>query len=822
MPAVTEEAAPTIIARTQQVGGGELYSARYSSRSQVRVHRLELGNSKLCGGAGSSSLGDLGGAASAAPKPWESRSHVHVNGRSRVRKRTYIRAMRRLRRHGQARYKGKILHDTGTVVDSSATEPESGDGNDRSVFFTWNCSGLSPEVLAELLVWATDTRASFFVLQETHWGFTSDWSSDGWHFIHSAAKQPKTGGVLIALRADLLHKDSIRWSELVPGRLLQVRCMHGKQALDILVIYQQVKIRGDAAAVKANLERRDVVWRALEKVLRSLPCRSYVGLAGDFNTSLGRRAPLTGSSSVDTETLDAYKQESKSVGNMLISMGLVALNTFGRRSYTYIHPRSSSLIDYILVRRPAADARARRSCAVKSPMASWRTVGHRPVIASLRLDWRPWKWKAARETRATSSQISGRNLELSALGSRVPQVGFVAPKVERPTGLLRASWEAKRRYQDSATGTLRMVFVKMRLFAAFMKAQRAMRKAARSSKRNRLMRVLEDAEEAASKGDARALHRCVKFLSNPRSNARIRLRGDHGEIITGEEECYRLTEYAKQLFTGESVGSVPLERFDPELFSVDRWQRALLLLRSGKAVPQGEPAIASWKLDAQGASATLSKISVACLCCDAPAIPVEWSEIQLAWLAKPGKFPCVPRNLRSVGLMSADSKAFLLVLRGHVESRIRSSLYDVPQYSYRPGMDTHNAILRAVSHCKAVRALQKQAVQNHTARVMGAVLPELQGGLLVSLDMSKAFDSVPHKEIFLAMLEAGVEMNMARLILQVHVQTICRVRHAGHEGSCGKSRGLRQGCPIAPILLVRSGLSHPHVKAGATLAQLSP
>ena len=93
-------------------------------------------------------------------------------------------------------------------------------------------------------------------------------------------------------------------------------------------------------------------------------------------------------------------------------------------------------------------------------------------------------------------------------------------------------------------------------------------------------------------------------------------------------------------------------------------------------------------------------------------------------------------------------------------------------------------------------------MRNHTARILGAIPLELQGGLLISLDMSKAFDSVPqpHKELFLAMLEAGVEMNMARLILQVHVQTICRVRHAGHEGSCRMSRGLRQGCPIAPIL----------------------
>ena len=305
----------------------------------------------------------------------------------------------------------------GRWLDAFVTKPEGRPGPDRIAFFTWNCSGLSPEVLTETLVWAADARASFFVLQETHWGFTSDWRSDGWHFIHSAAARPKTGGVLVAIREDLISKDPIRWSELVLGRLLQVRCVHGRQALDFLAVYQQVKIRKDAAVVNANLERRAVVWRALEKTLRSLPCRSYVVLAGDFNTSLGSKAPLTGGSAVDTETLDAHKKESESIGGMLAAMGMVALNIFGRRAHTCVRPKGSSLIDYIMVRRPAADSKARRSCAVKSPMASWRTVGHRPVFASLKLDWRPWLWKSGRGVAAISRAEQRASIR-SSTGSR--------------------------------------------------------------------------------------------------------------------------------------------------------------------------------------------------------------------------------------------------------------------------------------------------------------------------------------------------------------------------------------------------------------------
>ena len=75
-------------------------------------------------------------------------------------------------------------------------------------------------------------------------------------FVHSAAAKPKTGGVLLAIKDDLVDSDSIRWNALVPGRLLHVCCVKGKQALDFLVVYQQVKTRGDSAAIRVNLRPR--------------------------------------------------------------------------------------------------------------------------------------------------------------------------------------------------------------------------------------------------------------------------------------------------------------------------------------------------------------------------------------------------------------------------------------------------------------------------------------------------------------------------------------------------------------------------------------
>ena len=74
------------------------------------------------------------------------------------------------------------------------------------------------------------------------------------------------------------------------------------------------------------------------------------------------------------------------------------------------------------------------------------------------------------------------------------------------------------------------------------------------------------------------------------------------------------------------------------------------------------------------------------------------------------------------------------------------------------------------------------------------------GGMMCGLDLHKAFDALPHSEILLSLTEAGVPSPLAGVIAQAHMQTRCVVRHGGVEREVCMSRGLRQGCPIAPIV----------------------
>ena len=71
---------------------------------------------------------------------------------------------------------------------------------------------------------------------------------------------------------------------------------------------------------------------------------------------------------------------------------------------------------------------------------------------------------------------------------------------------------------------------------------------------------------------------------------------------------------------------------------------------------------------------------------------------------------------------------------------------------------------------------------------------------MVSLDLAKAFDSVPHMEIQKSLEELGVDMRLIAVVMRVHTQTQCVIRQAGREASTMMQRGLRQGCPLAPVL----------------------
>ncbi|CAE7369964.1 unnamed protein product, partial [Symbiodinium necroappetens] len=298
--------------------------------------------------------------------------------------------------------------------------------------------------------------------------------------------------------------------------------------------------------------------------------------------------------------------------------------------------------------------------------------------------------------------------------------------------------------------------------------------------------------------DMRGLFGVINLLCPRKGVQRIRLRDDAGHLMNGLEECKVLAAYARELFMASNSPRLPLLRIPEEILDIRRWHQAASKLKAEKAAPNATPPLRNWKQHSKLIVPILHAQAVHHLCSDTPHIPGEWTEVQLAWLAKPGKCPSKPSNLRTVGLMAGDTKMFMTVLKEAVQAEITQGLWDIPQFAYRKMASTTDALLRGSLHCIQVRALAGQVNTDVTTRLLTGALPELQGGLMLSLDLAKAFDCMPFGVMYESLREVGVSDELSRLIVETHRQSVCIVRHCGHSETVQMKRGLRQGCPLAP------------------------
>ena len=165
----------------------------------------------------------------------------------------------------------------------------------------------------------------------------------------------------------------------------------------------------------------------------------------------------------------------------------------------------------------------------------------------------------------------------------------------------------------------------------------------------------------------------------------------------------------------------------------------------------------------------------------------------MIYLSKPGKAPNSPSGLRPISLLDPMGKVLMNCFGTKMRQQAQHLLNQFPQFAYLPGRSTNDAIRRVLSHCEQFRTCVNM-LQHRIHRQALGVEQQLMGGLIMSLDLSRAFDTVPRQKLFSALQSVGITDDLVCLLRHVYDCTVCTFSYKGAQRSYRARKGIRQGC----------------------------
>ena len=315
-----------------------------------------------------------------------------------VQKRAYKCACRRALVHGFTWYRGRCPNvtdfptylvdlcrvDKTANADQCLSRPNHyhAPGN-RLCVLQWNASGMSLLKQDDIIAWLLQQTVDIVVLVETRWRFTNTWKVGRWALIHGGDPDSRGSGVMVMVNAKRFNSNDIGWTDVVAGHILHVRIHQSARPIDILACYQHVD-----DGPKKRWNARQQFWTELDTILRQLPNRNLLLVAGDFNCGV---VPLRGQVGTETFRWNGVLhagQGHKDTGqfmNILKDHGLVSLNSWDSNlGPTYIHGQHATRIDHVLTRFSHADGYAKRvQMLPDAEFVAPQLAGHIPMLCSL-------------------------------------------------------------------------------------------------------------------------------------------------------------------------------------------------------------------------------------------------------------------------------------------------------------------------------------------------------------------------------------------------------------------------------------------------------
>jgi len=755
-------------------------------------------------------------------------------------KRSYRRAVKRSITNGFTWYRGRLfttpkrfpsnwMPSFPSEPTQSKQPPPKRHQRRRLLCLSWNSGGLAQASWDMFQQWAENQHVDFITMQETHWPFTSEWTQSQYHCIHSGFSS-RQAGILCMVSQRLCQAHQISWTEIEPGRLIQIRIHGASRNMDFLAIYQHVH-SGD------RLIKRQLLLDRLNDVLSKIPQRNLLVLLGDFNTSLLHRSKVVGSGHFmhnGQRCTGTTHSDSQELHDLLRQHSLLALNTWMTNNpATFAHGQVASRIDYVCCRQVHADHTAKQVQVMDDFfMRSATGAQHAPLLVSLLRHWTPpsrqvfansWTYRQRLELynrwdrpdsfmqglqqdiQNSVAQLPIADGSLEALHSVMNQIkatdfttGRDAPVHQYDLTPFQAFQHHERRLRALPLDgcDLTTLFQAWFHISKRLQARRLMNTTAKQSRRAKMQKIFDQADAAERSQDHFRLYQAVRALAPKQKLQRIQLRHADGTLANPSQAANMLQQWYEDLYHAPA-SDYDLVPFNWP-FSADDLLKGFLQLPMMKSLAPSYAPAPIWRM---GAWAVVEFLQPLLHRWSADGrLPRAWSDAYLTFLPKPGGNGGDPAQLRPISLLEPSGKVILGLAAKCLLKESWWLLQMVPQFAYLPRRGCSDAIGRLMTHLRQVRHRLSQLQYPVHRAASGDPMPALYGGLIISLDLSKAFDQVNRALLFQGLSDMQISPDLIALLQHIYHTTGFDFIHKGEFRHVATFKGIRQGCKCAPIL----------------------
>ena len=703
----------------------------------------------------------------------------------------------------------------------------------RLQVYTYNAGGLNYH---SFMAWSesSDVAYDIIVVTETRRAFDSEWSTASYHCIHTHASY---AGVLVMVRKTLVPQQGLSCCCHVAGRLLQVQ-LSLAEPLHIIAVYQHA---WSAENVSDTLVKRASVWKAILKVLMACPPKHQVLLLGDFNTDLARSSGRVATELPAGRSRETIRQDSGELAAILERHDLIALNGQIRWTPTFCGAQGLSRevatrIDFIFMRRRHVDDQSRRPLIIRRSahdLHRGNVPHHRPIVASVPCRRAPHKPTLGPDRDFTASQraalrqaiqhpgsealaaqqqmiLSVRSspsldeaLQALAAGARSMcssqrVVSTTLPKLERDfewKSYAQAMWRSYRLMKGARGPLLKRMLLVWKHRSRFLAMSRQSRQVARARRKAVLATFLAQTHEAFLRDDAHVWYKSINHLCPKGAQRPIHLRDAKGDLLSPADSHQALLKYYRNLYHDPGFTPPSFKPLSQLPFTVQELEQGFARLPLTKALRPDVAPAGAWRVASESMAEQVYRQCQLSMCSEPCHIPQDWDKSRLCLLTKPQKSPSTPAALRPIALQHPITK----VVTGILVTKVQEAKPDVhrpwPLYAYLPQRGTSDCLLTIFQHIREVRS----SVQQHSKRTgRQSRAKDLEGGLMVTLDLEKAFDSVSREHVSDSIRMLGLEPGLEQLMLMFLAEGSYEIVHKGHYGVISGSKGIKQGSKESP------------------------